>query len=402
MKDFFNCEEAKKYLFDVMDNEASSNIKEAFFKHIENCNSCMQLYKTHINIKNALRDDKIYLNEDFTQKVMNKIKKIDRKPFKTNIYRIMKITGPVIAAAACVLFVFAIINKGLLDKNLNTALDKATAPNKINDFAQPQQEAADENTIDSSLLENGDNAVAEESKIGLTALPPEETPEIAPNNDIAEPQPAASPEAAVKTAEENNVRNFTKTPSDANINFDAYKDNFNVTTEDNSKSSQGTAGSETENDTTENPAAYGITGMTADLPIFDYFLPILDEAHANANYKYTAIIHLYSSDKNAVLNKLSEKFNFVTQSGDTFYIYTTNDTFDKVREYFNIPKGEEASVKTDTKDELTNLNTVNTDVHMLIAEDNLFKNYNPSSETAMLFIRVYNEDYETYLKNNKQ
>ncbi|MDF2685793.1 MAG: hypothetical protein K0S55_974 [Clostridia bacterium] len=397
MKEFFNCEEIKKYLFDVLDDEAPKNIKEAFFKHIENCNSCMQLYKTHLNIKNVLRDDKIYLNEEFTQHIMNKIKSIKYKPQKPKLFSVMKIAGPIVAAAACVLFVFAVINKGLLDKSFDSLQDKAAAPNEINNFALPEQESADEN-LNSDQLPIDENVESEDNGLGfgLTAMP-SELPEDPFYTDNTESQPVNPPEAAKDKAAEDLNRALTVTPSDNNVNFDAYKDKYN-TLKNNIEISQDSVIVETE----ENPAVSDDdNAIISNPPIFDYVLPILGEAYENQNYKYTTIIHLYPSEKNDVINTLSEKFNFVTQIGNIFYIYTTNDNYDKVREYFNIPKGEESSIKVETNDELTNLNTADNDAHMILNEDTSFKNYSPAADQAMLFIRIYNDDYETYLENNK-
>lgn len=123
-------------IYDIIDGEATEELVSYFEEHIKSCEKCRSEYENVKKLKAALRDYTSAPSADFTKNTLARMKTVERNPF-------IRITGSkafktTAALAACLVLVFAVCSRGLIDRiaeSQDSANEKLNTVSATNEYS---------------------------------------------------------------------------------------------------------------------------------------------------------------------------------------------------------------------------------------------------------------------------
>ena len=182
-------------IYDIVDGEATTELVSYFEEHIKSCEKCRSEYESIKKLKEALRDYASEPSLDFTKNTLAKMKKTERNPF-------IRITGSktfktVSAVAACLVLVFVVCGRGLIDR-LETAQNENDRLTTISASEDYSLKAADYDSAGSeaksyNIEDEGENAADKTEVVEEPVAPAEQVSPVAPAAPMAPEMPTPAP-----------------------------------------------------------------------------------------------------------------------------------------------------------------------------------------------------------------
>lgn len=185
-------------IYDIIDGEATEELVSYFEEHIKSCEKCRSEYENVKKLKAALRDYTSAPSTDFTKNTLARMKTVERNPF-------IRITGSkafktTAALAACLVLVFAVCGRGLIDRiatSQNETDEKLNTVSATNDYSlkngDTEAYSNDDSTetksfsVENSTVGKPDSTEIVEEPIAPNPTEPssDEEPAVAPMEPVA-------------------------------------------------------------------------------------------------------------------------------------------------------------------------------------------------------------------------